>query len=67
MEMHILDWIIYFFLIILSAIITRNESDNGSEGFIAWFAFTFCYCIIFSIYDWMDLIRWLIHDVSYSL
>jgi hypothetical protein len=58
MEIHILDWLLYFvFLYIIYRILGEQYTDGigALVGFIVLLIYTMSYCIIFYFIDWVDI------------
>ena len=52
MEIHILDWIIYFIILF---IISYCIDDDNYLGCFFVVIYTITYIVIFTIYNWIDL------------
>lgn len=63
MEIHFLDWILYF---IITAVIGAIGEDTEAtiESFVVWSVFTMIWCIVFYFYDVVDIFEWMKHSVK---
>lgn len=62
MEIHLLDILVYFLLLIAIHKILGDEYTTdlgGLVGLVVILIYTILYCIIFYFYDWVEIIKYI--------